>query len=131
MTVPHPSLMRRLRQEIAAIVVVALGVTTAMTALRLWLGTWREPVTVVFNSLPFALVVSATIAASATVLLILTSRVVQRLPAMLRWTVWIAIFIAAAVVGTLLAPAILSVSGVLPRELGSSPFGRTFAARFP
>jgi hypothetical protein len=109
-------LARRIRLELAAIALVAVVVTVALTSLILWLDGWRRPQTVVYNSVPFGLLVSATIGASVTVLLLLTARVVQRLHPVLRWTVWIATFVAGAVTGTFLAPGLLYAVGMLPRD---------------
>lgn len=117
---PGSSLLRRIGKELTAIALVAVIVTAALAALSLWFGAWRRPQTVVFNSLPFSLpfglLVSATIAASATVLLIATGRIVQRIHPALRWIVWIATFVIAAIVGTLLTPAILYGFGMLPED---------------
>jgi signal transduction histidine kinase len=106
----------RLRREAAAVALVAIAVTAAVTMLSLWLGAWRRPQVVVFNSVPFGLLVSATIGASATVLLLLTGRVVERLHPVPRWAVWISIFVAAGVIGTFLAPLLLYTIGMLPRD---------------
>lgn len=116
MNVASSPLARRLLQELAAVAIVAVVVTVAITALSLWLGGWRQPRTVVFNSVPYGLLVSATIAGSATVLLLVTGRIVPRLHPLLRWAVWVATFVTAAVIGTLLAPAILYAFGVVPRD---------------
>jgi hypothetical protein len=110
------SLLRRLGREFAAIALVAIIVTVAMVAVAIWLGAWRRPQTIAFNNAPFGLLLSAAIAGCATVLLLATGRIVRRIHPVLRWVVWIATFVGAAVMGTFLAPAILYVAGGLPRD---------------
>jgi hypothetical protein len=110
------SFLRRVRQELTTITLVAIIVSAAVVALQLWLGAWRRPRVVVFNSLPFGLLVSMTIGGTVTVLLIALGPIVQRLSPGLRWVLWLAIFVVGSVIGTFAAPAILNAARVLPRD---------------
>lgn len=108
--------LRVFGRELGQIALVAVIVAVALTALNLWFGGWRRPQTVVFNSLPFGLLISATIAGSATALLMATAGIVPRLPPVLRWPFWIATFVVAAVIGTVLAPLILWAVRMIPGQ---------------
>jgi signal transduction histidine kinase len=109
-------MVRWVRQELTTIALVALIVTAAMVALEFWLGGWRRPQTVVFQGLPFGLLMSATISGSVTILLLLTGAIARRLHPVLRWAFWVATFVTGAVAGTFLAAVVLSVIGTVARE---------------
>lgn len=123
--------LRLLGRDLGRIALVAVIVTVALAALTLWFGGWRRAQTVVFNSLPYGLLLSAAIAGSATVLLALTGGIVRRLHPVFRWPFWIATFVAAAVLGTFLAPAILWAVGVIPGHRIPAVFRQNILGTIP
>jgi sensor histidine kinase YesM len=115
MSISGPAL-RLLGRQVGQVALVAVTVVVALTAVSLWFGAWRRAQTVVFNSLSFGLLLSVVISGSATVLLAATGGIVRRLPPIVRWPFWIATFVAAAVIGTFLAPSILWAVRTIPAE---------------
>ena len=90
---------------------LAAIIAVAVLAFAFAFGT---PTTIVFNNIPFALLICTTISGSAMILMALLVPLVRRLPPVIQWILFLMTFALAGLLGTLLAAAVVGLLGVAP-----------------
>lgn len=113
MTMTFNGPMRDVARELKGIAVVALAVLALVSVLSVWFGGLDLAPTVIRN-LPFGLLLSALITATATGLCTLAVWLTDTRPAVVRWTAYYGALLLAAVIGTLLTPVVFVVIGAFP-----------------
>jgi LytS/YehU family sensor histidine kinase len=105
----RPSL--RFAPRVAWFLAVTAAITVAVLAFAFAFGTRQ---TVIFNNIPFAVLISGTIGGSCTALLALVVPAVARWPVALQWVAFLPTFALGGVIGTFIAALAFDALGVAP-----------------
>jgi len=101
----------RLTNRLVGFFALSAVITVVVLAFGFAFG---KPQNVVFNNIPFALLICTTISASSIALMAAVVPLVSSRPVALQWAVFLPTFALAGAIGTFLAAAIVSVLGIVP-----------------
>jgi LytS/YehU family sensor histidine kinase len=119
---------RTVANRLVGFAALTATIAVAVLAFAFAFGT---PQTVVFNNIPFALLICATISASSIALMAVVMPLVYRRPAPVQWAVFLPTFALAGVIGTLLAAVIVGVLGVVPLSRIMAVFAQNIRGTVP
>src|SRR5687768_11706415 len=119
---------RTVANRLVGFAALTATIAVAVLAFAFAFGT---PQTVVFNNIPFALLICATISASSIALIAVVMPLVYRRPAPVQWAVFLPTFALAGVIGTLLAAVIVGVLGVVPLSRIMAVFAQNIRGTVP